>query len=115
MKQTKKYIPNKKKSSLTLEDAYEMPEYESKKEVIGFLIKNKGKNLFPKKNLSEQKRKCRRKLEKKMEGNPDMNFKDLMADLLKGLPNDYPVEMIAPLIKYLSEHWMKKHSKELVS
>jgi len=99
----------------TLEAARQEPVFRGKKEMIDFLIANKGKNLFPAKELAEQKRLCKAKMERLITDHPDMLLKDVLSTILKGLPDNFSASQIQLLTKYLIQVWEKSAKANLVA
>jgi hypothetical protein len=99
--------------SKSLESAMNDPAFQHQKEMIAFLLKNKGENLFPAKDLAEQKRLCKAKMERLANQQPGLLLKDALANILKDLPATFPPEQLQPLTKYLIQTWMKAQQKEL--
>lgn len=87
--------------SRTLEAALGETANREQHEMIGFLLKNKGKNLFPAKDLAEQKRLCKAKMERLTAQQPGLLLKDALSEILKDLPASFPSEQLHPLTKYL--------------
>lgn len=100
--------------SSKLEAALVDPTYLEHQEMIGFLLKNKGKNLFPSKDLAEQKRLCKAKMERLAAQKSGLLLKDALSEILKDLPANFPSEQLQPLTKYLIQTWMKARQVGLV-
>ncbi len=81
--------------------------------MIEFLIQNKGKNLFPKKDLAEQKRLGLAKMHLLTAQNSGVLLKDALSVILKNLPAGFPPEELQPLTKYLIQAWFKMRQNEL--
>ena len=97
-----------------LETALNNPAYRNEQQLIGFLLEKKGENLFPAKDLAEQKRLCQAKMKRLAEQQPDLLLKDALAIILKDLPASFPTGQLQPLTNFLIKHWMKTGQRNLV-
>ncbi len=113
MKQASANIINSKGSN-KLEAAHNNPAFQNEQQLIEFLLEKKGENLFPAKDLAEQKRLCLAKMKRLAEQHPDLLLKDVLALILKDLPASYPASQLQPLTNFLIKFWMKTGQGNLV-
>ncbi|MCC6727308.1 MAG: hypothetical protein IT258_22575 [Saprospiraceae bacterium] len=113
MKQTSANIIASKEPN-KLEAALNNPAYQNERQLIEFLLEKKGENLFPTKDLAEQKRLCQAKMKKLAEQHPDLLLKDALSLILKDLPSSFPASQLQPLTNFLIKYWMKAGQQPLV-
>ncbi|MCU0346141.1 MAG: hypothetical protein MUC59_04320 [Saprospiraceae bacterium] len=102
------------KGSTKLEAALNNPAFQNEQQLIEFLLEKKGENLFPAKDLAEQKRLCQAKMKKLAEQQPDLLLKDALSLILKDLPISFPASQLQPLTNFLIKYWMKTGQQPLV-
>lgn len=89
----------------TFEEALQNPAHQELWEVIHFLEEHEDDILFPDKFLASHKDAILQKIQCLHEETPAISLKDALLELLKGIPENVPAEMLIELTRFAIEQW----------
>ena len=91
--------------STTFEEALQDPAHQDMWEVIHFLERHEDDILFPEKFLASQKEAVLQKIQYLHTQNPALSLKEALFELLKGIPDHAPANILIELTRFAIEAW----------